>query len=61
VTVLAEVYKIMGSIELLGNPVQLVGNLGDGIMDFFYLPQQVSISAVSDKCHDVVGLFPFGF
>jgi vacuolar protein sorting-associated protein 13A/C len=37
---LMEVYKILGSLEFLGNPVALVSNLGDGVFDFFYEPMQ---------------------
>jgi hypothetical protein len=34
--VIREAYKVLGSLEILGNPVQLVGNLGEGVVDFFY-------------------------
>jgi hypothetical protein len=33
-----EVYKVVGSIDILGNPVGLFSNLGTGVMDFFYEP-----------------------
>lgn len=35
---LAELYKILGSFDLIGNPVSLVHNLGTGVHDFFYEP-----------------------
>ena len=33
-----ESYKILGSFEFLGNPINTVSNLGTGIKDFFYEP-----------------------
>eukprot|EP01105_Mastigella_eilhardi_P015216 TRINITY_DN3464_c0_g1_i3.p1 TRINITY_DN3464_c0_g1~~TRINITY_DN3464_c0_g1_i3.p1 ORF type:complete len:3177 (-),score=766.16 TRINITY_DN3464_c0_g1_i3:378-9125(-) len=36
----AEAYKLVGSTEILGNPVGLFGNLGTGVTDFFYEPAQ---------------------
>ena len=33
-----QLYKILGSIELLGNPVSLISNLGTGVSDLFYEP-----------------------
>eukprot|EP00727_Mastigamoeba_balamuthi_P013169 m51a1_g8475 hypothetical protein (2175) ;mRNA; r:495382-503027 len=35
-----EVYKVIGSTELLGNPVGLFANISTGVMDFFYEPAQ---------------------
>jgi hypothetical protein len=34
--VLQQLYRIFFSVEFLGNPVSLVGNLGSGVKDFFY-------------------------
>jgi hypothetical protein len=31
-------YRILGSFEVLGSPVSLVGNLAAGVRDFFYEP-----------------------
>ena len=31
-------FKLLGSTSLLGNPVSLVNNLGSGVKDFFYKP-----------------------
>ena len=36
--VLYEMYKIVGSFDIIGNPVSLVHNLGTGVHDFFYEP-----------------------
>jgi vacuolar protein sorting-associated protein 13A/C len=41
-----QAYKIFGSLGIIGNPVQLVNELGDGVMDFFYEPAKVCIIAV---------------
>ena len=35
---LQEAYKFIGGLDIIGNPVQLVGNLGTGVKDFFYEP-----------------------
>jgi len=43
--VIREAYKVLGSLEILGNPVQLVGNLGEGVMDFFYEPAMGLVSS----------------
>ncbi len=42
---LREAYKVVGSIELLGNPVGLVRNLGTGVKDFIAEPAKVSMVA----------------
>lgn len=33
-----EVYKILGSLDVIGNPVGLFNDLSTGVMDFFYEP-----------------------
>ncbi len=38
-------YKIIGSVEALGNPVNLVSGLGSGVKDFFYEPAQGLVSS----------------
>jgi len=35
---LMEIYKILGSTDLLGNPVGLFNNVASGVLDFFYEP-----------------------
>lgn len=35
---LGQIYTIFGSLEILGNPIALVDNLGTGVKDFFYEP-----------------------
>ncbi|ETO24375.1 vacuolar protein sorting-associated protein 13 family protein, partial [Reticulomyxa filosa] len=37
---LREGFKLFGSLNLLGNPMELVGNVGTGVKDFFYEPAQ---------------------
>ncbi|DAZ96140.1 TPA: LOW QUALITY PROTEIN: hypothetical protein N0F65_008719 [Lagenidium giganteum] len=34
-------YRIMGSVDFLGNPIGLVSTLGTGVKDFFYTPAQM--------------------
>ena len=31
-------YKLLGSVEFLGNPVNIVSSFGTGFKDFFYEP-----------------------
>ena len=38
--VLTEMYKLFGSIEILGSPISLVNNLGTGVYDFFHEPAE---------------------
>ena len=38
--VMKQFYKIIGSLNMIGNPVELVGNVGDGIKCFFTEPVQ---------------------
>jgi hypothetical protein len=35
---LSQLYRVIGSSELLGNPIGLVTNLGSGLRDLFYEP-----------------------
>jgi len=35
---LRQLYKILGSVDVLGNPISLIKNLGTGVRDFFYEP-----------------------
>lgn len=35
---LGQLYKIVGSLELVGNPIGLLSSLGTGVKDFFYEP-----------------------
>jgi hypothetical protein len=41
-------YKILGSVEFLGNPVSLVSGVGAGVKDFFYAPAQGLVSSPKD-------------
>jgi len=66
---LGQAYKLVGSIAILGDPVGLVGNLGEGVADFFYEPAQGLVNSpqefglglargtVSLLKHTVVGVF----
>lgn len=33
-----QIYKVIGSLEIIGNPSQLLSSLGTGVRDFFYEP-----------------------
>jgi hypothetical protein len=41
-------YKILGSLEFLGNPVALIGGLGSGVADFFYEPAKGLVKSPQD-------------
>lgn len=45
---LREIYKIVGSFDIIGNPVSLVSNLGTGVYDFFYEPVQGLVRSPQD-------------
>ena len=45
---LTQLYKIVGSLELVGNPVGLVTSLGIGVTDFFYEPYHALITNPTD-------------
>ena len=49
-----QVHKILGSIDMLGNPVGLFNTMGEGVTDLFYEPYQ---GFVSDRPQDIgIGL-----
>jgi hypothetical protein len=33
-----QIYKVLGSTDILGNPISLLKNLGTGVYDFFHEP-----------------------
>ena len=41
---LSQMYKIVGSLDLVGNPVGLVSSLGVGMKDFFYEPAKALVN-----------------
>merc|ERR1712000_781872 len=41
--VMAQTYKILGPIDILGSPVSLVNSLGTGVYDFFHEPVEGSV------------------
>ena len=45
---LRELFKIVGSFDVLGNPMSLVSNLGSGVYDFFYEPAQGLVRSPKD-------------
>ena len=45
---LYEMYKVVGSFDIIGNPVSLVHNLGTGVYDFFYEPASGLVQSPRD-------------
>jgi vacuolar protein sorting-associated protein 13A/C len=43
-----EAYKVLFSIEILGNPVKLLSGVKDGVKDFFYEPAMGLVSSPKD-------------
>jgi hypothetical protein len=39
--------KIVGSLDLVGNPISLINSLGTGVKDFFYEPSQAFLFTLS--------------
>lgn len=51
---IVQVHRILGSIDMLGNPVGLFNTMGEGVTDLFYEPYQ---GFVSDRPQDIgIGL-----
>ncbi|KMS65405.1 hypothetical protein BVRB_036320, partial [Beta vulgaris subsp. vulgaris] len=48
IQILQQAYKILGSLSVLGNPVGLVSNLGQGVKHLFYDPAQGLVSSPLD-------------
>ena len=46
--VLTQVYKILLSIDMLGNPVGLLGDVGSGVVSFFYEPAMGMMKSPTD-------------
>lgn len=45
---LGQMYKIVGSLDLVGNPVGLLSSLGTGVKDFFYEPGHALITSPTE-------------
>lgn len=45
---LGQLYKIVGSLDLVGNPLALVQSVGTGVKDFFYEPAHALITNPND-------------
>lgn len=45
---LGQLYKLLGSVEFIGNPVGLIDRLGSGVVDFFYQPAQGLVKSPQD-------------
>jgi vacuolar protein sorting-associated protein 13A/C len=50
---LHEVHKILGSADILGNPVSLVSNLGTGVYDFFNEPKAGLVTSPAEFARGV--------
>lgn len=48
-----QIYKVLGSTDVLGNPVSLLSNLGTGVYDFFHEP---ALGLVSSPGEFLVGI-----
>jgi len=46
--VVSGIFYILGSVDIIGNPVSLVNTLGTGVYDFFYEPVQGLVSSPQD-------------
>lgn len=45
---LKQAYKIVGSADFLGSPVNLVNNLGTGVYDFFHEPAKAIVRSPAE-------------
>jgi vacuolar protein sorting-associated protein 13A/C len=46
--VISQLYMIIGSFDIIGNPVSLVSTLGTGVYDFFYEPANALVRSPRD-------------
>lgn len=46
--IIKKIYKLIGSAEILGNPLSLVSNMGTGVFDFFNEPAKAIIHSPSE-------------
>ena len=47
-TLSSGLYKVVGSVSVIGSPVSLVSTLGTGVFDFFYHPAQGLVRSPAD-------------
>jgi hypothetical protein len=59
--VLGQLYRIVGSLDLVGNPVGLVSSLGTGVRDLFFEPANAIMKSPTDIREIGKGLFRGGF
>lgn len=45
---LGQLYKIVGSLDVVGNPIALISSLGVGVRDFFYEPAHALITSPTE-------------
>jgi hypothetical protein len=45
---LTQLYSIVGSLDIIGNPIGLVASLGSGVKDFFYEPSNALITSPTE-------------
>ena len=53
---LHEVHKILGSADILGNPVSLVSNLGTGVYDFFNEPKEGLVTSPAEFAKGIASI-----
>ena len=56
-SILGQFYKIMGSLDLVGNPVRFLSSLGYGVNDLFYEPAMAIIHSPTDIRKIGTGIF----
>jgi hypothetical protein len=50
---LTQLHNVLGSIEVLGNPVNLFSNISTGVSDFFYEPYLAMTHRPEDVTHGI--------
>jgi len=58
---MTQLYRILGSIDLLGNPVSLIENLGTGAVELFYNPFHVLFTGEAGEHGGFRGSLAHGF
>ena len=53
---LKQIYKIIGSLDFVGNPTMLINSFASGVRDFFYLPSMAFLRTPMDPSRVGIGM-----
>jgi hypothetical protein len=53
---LKQIYKIIGSLDIVGNPTMLINSVASGVRDFFYIPSKAFLRTPMDPSRVGIGM-----